>query len=135
MPWLRTAGLTILVVFSGIQLSYGIQKKLNPSDAWDYTAAAEFLANHTTSSTPIVGAAELAFARGFDGPLIDDPRLGYYSGKRPDFIAANSFYRAWFVQSEIRDPEIHTHIRRVLSTEYRPVFRNTSYTIYQRKVR
>ena len=104
--------------FSLLQLIYGIQNNRSPRQQWDYTAAVGFLKNHATPSSQIVGGAELAFQLGFDAHLIDDPRLGYYSGKRPDFIVANSLYHGWFKRSQTRYPEIYNHIQRVLSTSY-----------------
>lgn len=129
--WVRAGALTVLAVFSCLQITYGIRNNLMPVGRWDYSATVEFLANIATPSSRITGSAEIAFERGFDS-LIDDPRLGYYSGKRADFIVANRVYRGWFELSKDRYPEIHSHIQRLLRTDYRVVFQNTSYTVYQR---
>ena len=133
-PWTRRAAVSVLTVFLGLQLVYGIYDDRMPRKQWDYAATLQFLANHAMPSSQIVGGAELAFGRGFDARLIDDPRLGYYSGKRPDFIVANSLYYGWFSRSQTRYPEIYDHIQRVLSTSYQEVFHNASYTVYQRVV-
>lgn len=131
-PWTRGAAVAILTAFLSIQLIYGIQNNRSPRQQWDYAAAVGFLKNHVTPSSQIVGGAELAFQLGFSAHLIDDPRLGYYSGKQPDFIVANSLYHGWFKRSQTRYPEIYNHIERVLSTSYQEVFHNSSYTVYQR---
>ena len=131
-PWTRGVAVATLAIFLGLQLGYGIQNNWIPRKQLDYAATLEFLMNHTTPSSQIVGGAELAFQLGFDAHFIDDPRLGYYSGKRPDFIVANSLYDGWFTRSQARYPEIYKHIQRVLSTSYRGVFHNSSYTVYQR---
>jgi hypothetical protein len=73
-----------------------------------------------------MGGAELAFELGFDANLIDDFRLGYYSGKRPDFIVANNIYRGWFNRSRTRHPEIHQHIQRLLGASYREVGKSST---------
>jgi hypothetical protein len=113
-----------------MQLAYGI--RLNRLEwRWDYAAMLGFLRQHSTPSSQIIGGGELAFDLGFDANLIDDPRLGYYSGKRPDFIVANNVYRGWFVRSHVRYPEIHQHIERLLETRYHEVFHNSLYTIYE----
>jgi 4-amino-4-deoxy-L-arabinose transferase-like glycosyltransferase len=133
-PWTRRAAVAILIAFLGLQLFYGIENNRMPRKQWDYAAMLGFLKNHATPSSQIVGGAELAFQLGFSANLIDDPRLGYYSGKRPDFIVANSVYRGWFKQSQARYPEIYRHIQQVLSTSYQEVFHNASYTVYQRAI-
>ncbi len=133
-PWIRGAAAAVLAAFLCIQFFYGIQDNRNPREQWDYAATVGFLKNHAGPSSQIVGGGELAFQFGFDANLIDDPRLGYYSGKQPDFIVANDLYRAWFKRSESRYPEIFHHIERVLGASYREVFHNASYTVYRRVV-
>ena len=49
-----------------------------------------FLRQHAKLSSQLVGGGERAFDLGFAANLVDDPRLGYDSGKLPDFIVANS---------------------------------------------
>src|SRR5439155_1113146 len=121
----RRAALAASVFFVGIQLAYGLTANLVPRGQWDCDATLSFLRQHTTPSSQIVGGGELAFELGFDANLIDDPRMGYYSGKRSDFIVANNIYRGWFNRSRTRYPEIHGHIQRLLTTSYREVFHNT----------
>lgn len=131
-PWIRWCAMAVLIAFLSLQLTYGIQAKRFPQQLWDYSAMLEFLAYNAQPSSQIMGGAELAFERGFDSNLIDDPRLGYYSGKRADFIVANAVYRGWFQRSQARYPEIHEHIQQVLRNRYREVFSNPTYTVYQR---
>jgi len=131
-PWLRPGALVVLAAFASLQLAYGLENNLYPRGQWNYASAIEFLAKHATPESQIMGASELAFARGFDSHLIDDPRLGYYSGKQPDFIVANAVYRGWFTRSKVRYPEIHEHIQRTLHMNYAEVFHNSAYDIYQR---
>jgi hypothetical protein len=129
-PPARGLALLALAFMVCTQLAYGV--RLNRLEwRWDYAAMLGFLRQHTTPSSQIIGGGELAFDLGFDANLIDDPRLGYYSGKRPDFIVANNVYRGWFKRSEVRYPEIHQHIEQLLETRYREVFHNSLYTIYQ----
>jgi len=68
---------------------------------------------------------------GFDSEMVDDLRLGFFSGRRPELIVTNRIYQGWFDQSARRYPEIHAYMTRLLSNEYRIAFRNTNYTIYQ----
>lgn len=130
--WMRWAALTSVVTIGCLQLAYGIESNLHPRGKWDYDAMLEFLGNHAAPTSQIMGGAEMAFRLGFHANLIDDPRLGYFSGKHPDFIVANEVYRGWFDRSRTRYPEIHAHIEDLLSNSYRPVFHNASYTVYRR---
>jgi hypothetical protein len=126
----RRLALTALAFVVTIQLGYGVA--LNRMGwRWDYAAVIAYLRQHGAPSSQIIGGGELAFDLGFDANLIDDPRLGYYTGKRPDFIVANNIYRGWFKRSQVRYPEIHQHIETLLETRYREVFHNRLYTIYQ----
>jgi len=134
LPWTRRGAVAVLTGFLCLQLGYGIQSSWFPQEKWNYAAMLRFLADHATPSSQIVGGAELAFDLGFDSNLIDDPRLGYYSGKRADYIVANTVYRGWFQRSKTRYPKIYEHIQGDLRTAYREVFHNTSYTVYQRIV-
>ena len=133
-PIVRSAVYAALTFMVGMQIASGVSLNRAPW-RWDYAATLGFLRQHTTPSSQIIGGGELAFDLGFDANLIDDPRLGYYSGKRPDFIVANNIYRGWFNRSRVRYPEIHAHIERLLQTSYREVFHNGLYTIYQRDER
>jgi len=65
--------------------------------------------------------------------MVDDWRLGYFSGKRPPFIVANAIYRGWFIQSATLDPKIHDYMVRLLRDEYRVAFETPTYTVYQRR--
>jgi hypothetical protein len=80
----------------------------------------------------VMGPAELAFALGFDSSFVDDVRLGYHTGRKPDFIVTNSLYRDWHARSALTYPDVHAHIRHVLTFRYVMVFRNSSYSIYRR---
>ena len=98
---------------------------------WDYENAVAFL-RRSGSPPDIIAAGEFAFALGFDSGMVDDWRLGYFSGRQPPFIAANDIYRGWLEHSATLDPPIHAYMLRLLRDEYRVAFRNSSYTIYQR---
>jgi len=49
-------------------------------------AAASYLKQHTAPGDLIPGPAEMRFELGFEWPISDDQRLGYYSRKKPRFI-------------------------------------------------
>jgi hypothetical protein len=94
-----------------------------------YLPTTEFLKNRVSGGTLIMGPGELAFELGFNGRVIDDVRLGYYSAKRPDFIVIGDWYRMWHQAAAIKSPEVHRFIEKRLWQEYVEVFRNGLYTI------
>jgi hypothetical protein len=98
-----------------------------------YLPTTEFLKNRVSGGTLIMGPGELAFELGFNGRVIDDVRLGYYSAKRPDFIVIGDWYRMWHQAAAIKSPEVHRFIEKRLWQEYVEVFRNGLYTIYSRR--
>jgi hypothetical protein len=128
----RGLAVALVSVFLCLQLAYAFTGYLNPRGRWDYEAMLKVVRNNTTPSSLIIGTGELAFDLGFDANLIDDPRLGYYSGKQADLIVAGEVYSGWFQHSRTRYPQIHEHIQRLLKTSYREVFRNSSYIVYER---
>jgi hypothetical protein len=79
-----------------------------------------------------MGPGELAFELGFNGRVIDDVRLGYYSGKNPDFIVIGGWNRSWLQAAAVKSPEIYRFVERRLSQKYVEVFRNNVYTVYSR---
>jgi len=88
------------------------------------------LKNRIQPSTLIMGSAEMGFALGFDEHLIDDSYLGYYSGKRPDFIVVDEIYATSFRGSQVERPAIYDHINRLLAEQYKLVYDQALYRIY-----
>jgi len=79
----------------------------------------------------VIGSAELGFGLGFDR-VLDDANLGYYSGKRPDFIVIDSNYRAHLADLARRQPEVYGSLESMLAGEYRPIYSNSGYSVYAR---
>ena len=58
-----------------------------------YLPAVAFLRSHEQPRTLIMGPSEFGFQLGYDRELVDDFRLGYNSGKTPDYIVIDPNYR------------------------------------------
>jgi 4-amino-4-deoxy-L-arabinose transferase-like glycosyltransferase len=129
--WAMWVVLPVLVLLVGVELTASARDIMDTPERWDYEAAVDFLHQHNVPANIIAGA-EFAFAYGFDSGIIDDPRLGYYTGRRPEYIAANPIQRGWIQRSAELYPAIHDYQVRLLANEYRVVFHNARYTIYQR---
>jgi len=98
-----------------------------------YLATTDYLKRHANSQAIVMGSAELAFELGFDGNLVDDPRLGYRSGKRPSFIVIDkNRYAEWIPQYEQREPDTYRYIHDMMEREFHQVLDNPGYKVYAR---
>jgi hypothetical protein len=82
----------------------------------------------------VIGSAELGFGVGF-GRVLDDANLGYYSGKRPEFLVMDSNYRAHLADLARTNPALYTSLAGLLRDQYRTVYTNAGYTVYARNTR
>lgn len=125
--WAAAAALTL---FAGAQLEATLRNVIHNPQSWDYDNAVDFLRREHAPAAIIAGG-EFAFALGFESGAIDDPRLGYYSGMRPEYLVLNPIIRGWIEHSAKLYPEIHAYQVKLLAEEYRMVFHNSHYTIYR----
>lgn len=120
-----------MFAFAAVQLDTTIRYIVDQPVRQDYEQVVAFL-RRSKAPSRIIAAGELAFALGFDSGMVDDIRLGYFSGQRPRFIVANTIYRGWMEQSAHIQPAIHKYMTELLRDEYRVAFHNTNYTVYER---
>lgn len=97
-----------------------------------YLPAVNFLRSNADPSSLIMGSTELAFGLGFNANLVDDIRLGYYTGKRPDFIVVDEIYEDAFKGVGTQDVIVYQHVLDTLAKEYHPVYDHAYYKIYAR---
>ena len=95
-----------------------------------YLPAVAFLRTHRTDL--IMGGAELGFGLRFPDNLLDDERLGYHSGKRPDLIVIDDRYRRDWNVMRSGHPEVYRYIERLTTQEYRVIYSRGTYTILER---
>jgi hypothetical protein len=127
----RWVAVTAVVLFAAAQGDAIVRSLTLAPVRWDYENTVAFL-RRNPAPYGIIAASEFAFALGFDSGMIDDLRLGYYSGRRAPFIVANDIYRGWLEHSAEMEPAVHEYMVRMLRDEYRVAFRNSSYTVYRR---
>ena len=130
-PALRWATAAMLVLFVAVQGFALLRNFTVTPQRWDYENAVAFLRRAGAAPSQVTGAGEFAFALGFDSGMVDDIRLGYYSGRRAPWIAANNIYAGWLQQSARLNPAVHEYMTRLLRDDYRIAFRNSGYTVYQ----
>jgi 4-amino-4-deoxy-L-arabinose transferase-like glycosyltransferase len=103
----------------------------------NYFATEKFLEANYVQGTTLIAPAEFAYRFGFYGGLIDDWRIGYYSGKSPEFIVAGplTLTDLWLKQHRNDTPEFAQFVTNRLGQEYVVVMRNANYTVYVRRER
>jgi hypothetical protein len=95
-----------------------------------------YLKEHAPSGELIAGSSELGFELGFDGNLVDDFRLGYVSGKRPDVIVLDkNRYQEWIPLLKPVQPAAWRYVTELVTREFHEVHGNAAYVIYARTAR
>jgi hypothetical protein len=97
----------------------------------EHLPAAAYMREHGHPGSLIMASGQFAFEFGYDGRLTDDVRLGYFTGKKPEFFVRDVWYNQWLDFAKTRDPEVYRHVSTTLAARYREVFRNFGFTIYQ----
>jgi 4-amino-4-deoxy-L-arabinose transferase-like glycosyltransferase len=126
--WLVALGL-----FSLISLQVGgivYRAILNPYST-SYIPAMNVLKQQANKTSVIMGSAVVGFELGFDN-LVDDVRLGFYSGRRPDFIVIGETYESALTDYRTDHPEIYGYVEKLLSEQYDEIYNRNLYRIYAR---
>jgi 4-amino-4-deoxy-L-arabinose transferase-like glycosyltransferase len=126
--YVRASVIIVIVSVQFLAIGIGVRENQYRND---YLPAAMYMKQHGGPGALIMGPGQLAFEFGFDGALVDDVRLGYFSGKIPEFYVRDAWYDDWLEQSKTRDPAVYKHVSTELAERYHEVFRNAGYKIYQ----
>ena len=121
-----------LVLFAMLQIGGAAQRIRQREYQNTYAPAVSFLKANAPPSAMVMGSTELAFALGFESNLVDDVRLGYYTGKRPDFIVVEEIYEDAFIGMNEQNQDVYRHINDVIANEFHPVYDHGHYKIYAR---
>jgi 4-amino-4-deoxy-L-arabinose transferase-like glycosyltransferase len=121
----RAVPAAIVAALVLVQISGTAYTVLRNSYHNDFLPAANFLRQNMTAGQWAIGTAEFAFPLGFDGAVLDDPRIGVVSTKRADFAIVDTRYEDYLNG----DPEA----RDVLNRNYSPVYKHGSFSIYARR--
>jgi hypothetical protein len=128
--WVLAGALAVLLM---VQMATTGRRIMQRAYSTNYLAATDYLKEHARGKGVIMGSSELAFELGYADNLVDDQRLGFRSGKRPDFIVIDkNRYDEWIPQYEQREPETYRYIRAMMDGEFHQVLANDGYRIYAR---
>lgn len=127
----RVAIALALGLLISIQLTVSISR-IAKNNRSDFLAAADFLRDRLSGYRLVMASAEFGIPLQFDRRLIDDFRLGYRSGKRPDLIVMDTpRYCLWTGLLRDQDTGNYRYIQNLLSS-YRLVYDHGAYRMYQR---
>ena len=118
----------LCIQFLGIGVGMWINQYHN-----EHLPAAAYMKEHGRPGSLIMASGQFAFEFGYDGRLVDDVRLGYFTGKKPEFFVRDVWYAEWLDRAKTREPKIYEHVSRTLNARYREVFRNPGFIIYQER--
>ncbi len=128
---LAAAAVLGLLVF--LQLGWSAYSIYNNPYKNKYLPAVAFLRSHAGPNATITGSGELGFELGFDGNLKDDASLGYFTGRKADFIVVDErAYEQALRSYQEKLPDLDAYVKRILKEEYRRVYDGPFYGIYQR---
>ena len=128
--WVLVVGLVVLVM---VQEATTGRRVMQQAYSTVYLPVTVYLKAHAPGNGVVMGSAELAFELGYGYNLVDDPRLGFRSGKRPNFIVIDkNRYAEWIPQYEQREPETYRYIRGMMDGEFHQVLENGAYQVYAR---
>jgi len=127
--WVLKSGVAIWVIVQVGGVLYVVRRN---DLGKEYVPAIRYLREHAASQALIMGSAELGFQLGFSKGLVDDVKLGFVTGKHPDFVVVERRYREWFEYAKTKEPATYEHIRHLLDNNMRRVYHGGSYEIYSR---
>jgi hypothetical protein len=120
-----------LGLLMAIQLTVSVSR-IAKNNRSDFLAAADFLRDRLPSYKLVMASAEFGIPLQFDSRLIDDFRLGYRSGKRPDLIVMDTpRYWPWIGLLRDQDAGNYRYIQNLLNS-YRVVYDHGAYRMYER---
>ncbi len=79
-----------------------------------------------------MGDAALIFGLGPEWNVLDDYRLGYDSGKRPEVVVIDPSWDDRILMMQTLSPEAHRFVSHLLAAEYREVYNQGGYRILAR---
>ena len=81
----------------------------------------------------IMAGADFGFGLNFSENLLSDGRFAFNTGKRPRFIVYDDQVKTSWEESKEFFPEFYDYFPRLLQEEYKLVYENAAYKIYERK--
>lgn len=131
---LKLLPLAILLVTLGVHSGANLLRVKRDNYHTNYLTAGNFLNQNAQPDDLVMASSEFWFVLNRKENLIDDYRLGYLTGKRPDFIVMdNPRYKDWFAHLAANEPAAYQYIENLLRENYAVVYEDENYLIYKQK--
>jgi 4-amino-4-deoxy-L-arabinose transferase-like glycosyltransferase len=115
----RAATIAFLAIVTALNLGIVSARILHDDYKHRFLEATTFLKHSSKPGDLIMGSGELAFQLGFDGQVLDDSRLGYSSGKTPEFIVIDGQYaNYWLPWFSVYEPATYQYIQDLFTNKY-----------------
>ncbi len=130
-PVLATVVTAVLVLCQVGTIAFKIRKNAYASE---YVPTVQFVREKLAANGGnLVADSYFGFDLGFQN-VIDDARLGYYSGAIPYLIVEDMWYEIWWDHLFLADePQVDAYVRHLLDSEYTVVFNRGPFRVYERK--
>ncbi len=123
----------VVLALAAVQLATVGRRILQNPYKNTYLATTDFLKQKASNSQLIIGSAELAFQLGFHANVVDDYRLGFRSGKKPDFIVIDkNRYDEWIPLLKEQDPPAYRYATGMMEHEFHLLLDRGAYKVYGR---
>jgi hypothetical protein len=123
----------VFAVLAAVQLMTSGSRIRQDAYHTRYLDTTAFLKSNARPGELIMGSSELGWELGWRSNLIDDFRLGYLTGKRPDIVVLDkNRYQEWIPNLKVFDPKAYSFTTGLLASEFRLVHRNEAYIVYFR---
>jgi hypothetical protein len=132
---LRWVVASALAVFVLLQASRTVIADSRHPRHSTYDPAVRYLVSQFNAQTSIMGGAEFVFGVGPDWRILDDIRLGYNTGKKPDVVVIDPAWEDRIQALQDGYPEIYGFVQRVLKSDFREVYNHEGYRILVRAER
>ncbi|MEP7365442.1 MAG: hypothetical protein ABI972_19480 [Acidobacteriota bacterium] len=94
-------------------------------------AAVRYVQTHASAGEAIDGGAEYGFFADAPMTFTDDPRLGFLTGRRPDWILLSGWYGTWIEAMRKRDAAFDHYVAKLVDRDSREVFHAGRIKIYR----
>lgn len=128
--WLILAGIGAFAALQTGGMALRIKQNTNGNF---YRPTIQYLTQNLRAEDTLFGGSELVFGLNFSRQLIGDARFGQITGRRPRFIVYDDAINSSWRDSKEFAPEFYDYFPHLLEREYKIVYENAAYKIYERK--
>ncbi|MCU1289851.1 MAG: family glycosyltransferase, 4-amino-4-deoxy-L-arabinose transferase [Acidobacteria bacterium] len=98
-----------------------------------YQPTVDYLKINARENDVIMASADFGFGLNFPDNLLSDGRFAYYTHKRPRYIVYDDQVKTSWEESKIFFPEFYDYLPRLLQEEYKIVYENAAFKIYEKR--